>query len=54
MNQQEELLEWLQSDGMNPLPFIVAELDTSTAEWPSIARKLWNKTATLFPPTDLL
>lgn len=55
-HKHEELLEWLESEGdvPKPLPFIVSELDTSTAQWPSIAVKLWNRTETLFPPADLL
>lgn len=47
-HQQEDIVQWLDSNPppSSPLPFIISELDTSRAEWPRLAHRLWNKTRT--------
>lgn len=53
-HQQDDIVQWLDSDPppKSPLPFIVSELDTSRAEWPRLAYRLWNRTGSSEPDSD--
>ena len=44
-HHQQDLLGWLAHyPALQPLPFIVTELDTTDTQWPSTAHRFWNET----------